>query len=272
VLAAVLAGCSGATPTTDAGMALRAESNAETITSNVASEEGAERQALTEEALADLDRAGAFLAAQQGFSFRADLSYDVMQSDGALLEFGGTREITVRRPDRLRLEATGRDGSTKTLTFDGAKISIDLPEHRAYVSIARPGSLYAALDHLVEGLGIPAPLEDLVGEDFASKVRSRIGAAYFVDSARLGDRLCDQLIYRLPDVDVQLWIEQGDRPLLCRISITYLREPGPPQFRASFREWNLATDVSDARFSFEPAAGARRLSVEQVERDVGEGQ
>ena len=231
----------------------------------------AERDALTEDALIDLDRAGAFLSAQQHFSFRADLSYDVMQPDGALLEFSGTREITVRRPDRLRLETTDRNGATKILTFDGTTISVDLPGHRAYVSIERPGTLYAALDHLVEDLGIPAPLEDLVGENFAAKVRPRIESAYFVDRVLFGDRHCEQLIYRLPEVDVQLWIEEGDRPLLCGLSITHLQELGSPQFRARFEDWNVDADVSDARFSFQPAKGARRIPVRKVVSTGEEG-
>ncbi len=232
--------------------------------------QGAQRQALTQEALADLDRAGAFLGAQSRFSFRADLSYDVMQEDGLLLEFGGTREITVRRPDRMRFDAADRGGATKTLTFDGKTISVDLPGHKAYVSIERPGTLYAAIDHLVDDLGVPAPLEDLIGENFAAKVRPRIQSGYFVESEVFGNRRCNHLAYRLPDVDVQVWIEQGERPLLCRISITYLHEPGRPQFRAQLSDWNLEADVADARFAFQPATGARRIPVQKVAQAKGE--
>ena len=84
-----------------------------------------QKEALTQEALADLDRAGTFLGAQSRFSFRADVSYDVMQDDGLLLEFGGRREIAVRRPDRVRFETTDRSGATKTLTFDGKTIFVE---------------------------------------------------------------------------------------------------------------------------------------------------
>jgi len=270
-LAATLAGCAGATSARNTAATATALAEAGSAPGDADPEARAQRQALTEEAVADLDRAGAFLAAQQRFSFRADLSYDVMQPDGVMLEFGGARVFTVRRPDRLRIESTQRSGGEKTLTFDGKAISIDLPDHRAYVSIDRPGTLYAAIDHLVDELGIPAPLEDLLGENFTAKVRPRIESGYFVQSVQLGDRRCEHLIYRLPEVDVQLWIEEGDRPLLCRISIRHLGEPGRPQFRAWIRDWKLGADVSDARFSFEPAAGTKRLPVHEVELGEGEG-
>jgi hypothetical protein len=218
-------------------------------------------QIYTEQALADLERASAFLATQPRFAFRAVLAYDVLQEDGLLLELGGTRKILVRRPDRVRFEATDRSGATKTLYFDGTTLSVDLPEHGAYVSIERPGTLYSAVNHLVDDLGIPAPLEDLVGLDFSAKVRPRIESGYYVDTDVFDGRRCLQLAYRMPDIDVQFWLEEGERPLPCRIVITYRSEPGRPQFRAQLLDWDLAPEVPDATFQFTPAAGAERVPV-----------
>jgi hypothetical protein len=225
LLAALAAGCSEPAQTPVDPSTSKSLDAAATAGTESDPEELALRRTLTGEALADLHRAGAFLGAQPHFSFRADLSYDVMQPDGQLLEFGGVRRVVVRRPDRMRFEVTDRSGATKTLTFDGATVSVDLPDHDAYVSIERPGSLYAAIDHLA---------------------------------------------YRLPDADVQLWIEQGERALPCRLSVTYLHEPGQPQFRAQLSSWDLEPDVSDARFAFEPPAGAQRILVRKVVR-AGEG-
>jgi hypothetical protein len=266
LLAALAAGCSEPAQTPVDPSTSKSLDAAATAGTESDPEELALRRTLTGEALADLHRAGAFLGAQPHFSFRADLSYDVMQPDGQLLEFGGVRRVVVRRPDRMRFEVTDRSGATKTLTFDGATVSIDLPDHDAYVSIERPGSLYAAIDHLVDDLGVPAPLEDLIGENFAAKVRPRIESGYFVGTDAFGERRCDHLAYRLPDADVQLWIEQGERALPCRLSVTYLHEPGQPQFRAQLSSWDLEPDVSDARFAFEPPAGAQRIPVRKVVR------
>ncbi len=283
VLAALAVACSGSTVTSESPasanvsetQSIEGATEPSVISDDSAvtaqsPEQRVESQALTHEALSDLDRAGAFLAAQSRFSFHAELSYDVMQADGEQLEFGGSREFTVRRPDRMRFEATDRGGAAKTLTFDGTTIFVDLPSQKAYVSIERPGTLYAAIDHLVDDLGVPAPLEDLIGMNFAAEIRPRIQSGYFVGSAVFGNRRCDHLAYRLPHVDVQMWIEQGERPLPCRISITYLREPGQPQFRAQLSDWNLEPDVADSRFTFEPPDGALRVPVQKIKRARGE--
>jgi len=220
----------------------------------------------TSEALADLDRSAAFLASQPRFAFRAIISHDVLQQNGQLLEFGGTRQITVRRPDRMRFDSTDRSGASKSLYFDGQTISVDLPGHRAYVAIERPGTLYAALDHLVDDLGIPAPLHELLSENFGEKIRSRIESGYFVESTVLGDRTCAHWAYRTSEVDVQLWLEEGARPLPCRLVIRYLREPGRPQFQAQIEDWNLTPEASDAIFEFHPPPDADRIPVTKAGR------
>ena len=54
------------------------------------------------EALQALKRMSDYLAAQKNFSFTADVGYDVRQTGGQMLEFGGSRNVTVRQPHRIR--------------------------------------------------------------------------------------------------------------------------------------------------------------------------
>ena len=85
----------------------------------------------TADALVSLKRSADFLAGQKSYSFGADLSYDVLQPNGQLLEFGGTRDVLMRRPDRLRVEAVDRDGDVMKLLFDGQSILVDMPAEDA---------------------------------------------------------------------------------------------------------------------------------------------
>jgi hypothetical protein len=189
----------------------------------------------------------------------------VLQGNGQLLEFGGGHEITLRRPDRLRIQVARRDGQSKVLYFDGSAISIDLPGHGAFVREERPGTAYAALDYLVEELGVPAPLEDLISENFASGVKDRIGSGFYVGPAELTGRTCEHLAFRLPEVDVQLWVEAGARPLICRIVITHKSFEGNPQFRATLHDWDLTPETPETLFHFEPEEGSERLVVGSID-------
>jgi len=226
----------------------------------------------TAAAKAALKRSADFLAEQERFGFSARLRYDVVQANGQKLQFGGTRKVTVRRPDRLRMEATTREGERRTVYFDGEKISIDLPEEEAYVSVSKPGTLDAAIDYLVDDLETPAPLHEFLKTNFYTDVADNIRSGYYVGSETLGEQNCDHLAFRLPEVDVQIWIAEGEKPLPCAVVITYKREAQSPQFGARFEDWDLSPKASDKVFDFEPSKGAERITFLAATAAAGEAE
>ena len=95
-------------------------------------------------------------------------------------------------------------------------------------------------------------------------VDSAHGAGYYVGRSDIAGRPCEHLAFRLPEVDVQLWIEEGDRPLIARIVITHKLDEGNPQFRATLHDWDLAPETPETLFYFEPEEGKERLLVESI--------
>jgi hypothetical protein len=274
-LSIALAGCSEASNAPEATTDAAVEGAAEAVAA-----EGEERvaeaaleeviRAHTEPALAVLKRSADFLAQQQSFSFEARLGSEVLQVTGQKLEFGGTRKATVRRPDRLRVEVKQRDGEERTLFFDGETISVDIPSDKAYVSVRHPGTLDAALDYLVEDLGTPAPLEDFLSSNFYSEVEGKIESGFYVQDATIAGRLCEHLAFRSSEVDLQIWIESGDRPLPRRLVITYKAAEGSPQFWAQFSDWDLSPETPDSLFAFAPPEGAKQLAVWAIVQETTE--
>ena len=135
-------------------------------------------EADTEAARAILKHSADFLAGQERFGFTAVISYDVLQANGQKLEFGATREVTVRRPDRMRIDTMTREGERRSVYFDGERIAIDLPADDAYVVVNKPGSLDAAVDYLVDDLDTPSPLHDFYKSNFYTDMVDRIRSAF----------------------------------------------------------------------------------------------
>jgi hypothetical protein len=227
-------------------------------------------QANTDEVKGLLKQSADFLAAQPRFGFRAHLGYDVVQLNGQKLEFGATRKVTLRRPDHLRAEATQRDGDRRTLFFDGEQIAIDMPGEKAYVAVKKPGTLDAAIDYLVDDLDTPSALHDFVSSNFYDDVEDKIRAGFYVEEAAIGERRCHHLAFRTSEVDVQIWIEDGERPLPCRLVITHKREAGGPQFWAQFHDWDLSPKVPDSLFEYTPPEGAERLALQTAIQEIRE--
>ena len=211
------------------------------------------------EALAELKLTADFLAAQKSLYLEAALGYDVVQANGQKLEFGGSRKITMRRPDRVKAEAESREGTEGTLFFDGKSISINLEEENAYVSVEKPGSLDAAFDYLAEDLGVPTPLADLLSSNFFTDIADRIVAGFIVGESRIGDAECIHVAFSTEDLDVQMWIEDSDRPLPHRFVITYREAEGSPQFWAQLMNWNLKPKTPDSLFVYTPPEGSERI-------------
>lgn len=250
-----------ATPVSDAdaGAALAPE---------IAAARDAKRIALTKDALDRLVTAAEFLSGVPSYRFEADSSFDVLQSNGQMLEFGDTRTATVRRPDRLRVDVRRRGGEQLALYFDGQHLSVDLPMHDAFVRVEKPGTIDGMLDYASTGLQMPIPLERFLSSNFAAESLERIETGYFVDVEQIGDRWCEHFAYRMPDVDLELWIEEGDRPLPCRLVISYKREAGDPEFVAQFRGWDLAPEAPDSLFAFAPSESAEHLAVQTVTQAI----
>jgi hypothetical protein len=205
------------------------------------------------EALDALRAMSEFLAGQEHFRFSAEIAWDAVQPKGQMLEFGGSRHITVRRPDRLRVKAQRRDGESQLFRFDGQQISFWVPDEKAYVAIEKPGALDAALDYLVDDLDVPMPMADFVYSDLYAGVADRIVTAMVVDEETIAGTDCLHLGFTMEEADFQLWIASGEQPLPVR------HAPGRPQFRAGLSNWSFGIDTPDDLFDFVPPEGAERI-------------
>jgi hypothetical protein len=215
-----------------------------------AQEKKAAASVIDKKAMATLIRMAEFLAKAQRFSVTTDIGYEVEQDWGQKLEFGTTRNITVRRPDRLAVDITDRDGTRRGFRFDGKQIAFFGVDEKAYATAQKAGNLDAAIAYFKQDLHMPLPLAELVSNDLPKILKERTKEAYAVEGATIGGTRCDHLALRSDLVDAQIWIAKGDQPLPQRIIITYKREPGQPDFWANFRGWSLSPETPDSLFTF----------------------
>jgi hypothetical protein len=226
-------------------------------------EETAVAQSATEAAVDLLQQMSAFLAAQSRLAFEADVAYDVLQANGELIEFGATRRVVVRRPDRAFVEARGRDGERRLFYFDGQEIAFALPEPMIYATAEAPGTLDEAIDDLATR-GIPMPLAELISSDLWAAIGTKIESGSVIGTELLDNTACDHVAFRTAGIDFELWIGSEGEPLPYRLIIRYRDEPQNPAFRASFRAWDLDPPTPDGRFDFTSPAAAERVPFEDL--------
>ena len=79
---------------------------------------------------------------------------------------------------------------------------------------------------------------------------------------------CEHLAFTQGNIDWQLWIEDGPRPVPRKFVITYKDEPDSPQFTAVFSNWDFTTELPDFLFTFEPPTGASRIKVSEMKAEI----
>jgi hypothetical protein len=103
------------------GLAAAAAIGAVTTTASPVRAANPPKPAISEEASAAVTQMGKTLLADQ-FSFRARTLRVYAEANGQPLHIAHSMKVTLRRPDRLLVDLTGDDGSTK-LTYDGKTVT-----------------------------------------------------------------------------------------------------------------------------------------------------
>jgi hypothetical protein len=200
-----------------------------------------------------------FFAKAPAFSVTIRSGYDAIQADGQVIEFGEQRRILLQRPDRVRVEVDRSDGDQGLVLFDGKGITAFKADDNVYARAEKPGTVDDALIYLVRDLQLTMPMARMFHTDFPQQMEKMLTSISYVEENVLFDVPTDHLAVRSAEVDMQVWVAQGEQPLPRRIVLTYKKAPGQPQYRAELSEWDLAPKIAADSFTFTPPAGAEQI-------------
>lgn len=223
-------------------------------------------QVVSPEAQAVLDRMTAYLRGLQSFSIETQASRDEVVAFGYKLQNNEHSDIVVQRPNKLRADISG-DIRNRTIVYDGAKLTMYSPDDAAYVRAAAPDSLASLIDGLLEA-GVEMPLVDVLYQATAGTLTEAVRSGILVGESNIEGVSSDHLAFRQANIDWQLWVEQGDRPLPRKILITTRHEVGDPQYQAILR-WNLKPNIGSSTFAFAPPNGTTEIPFDNAASSEG---
>ena len=211
-----------------------------------------------------------FLSRAPKFSVTIRSGYDAVQDSGQKIEFGETRAVTVKRPDRFRSETERNDGDKGLTVFNGKDILVYNETENFFALESKPGTIDQAINHFVKDLQMHMPLAMLYMSTLPAELDKRILETSIVEETVSGKDVYDHVAARTQAVDIQVWVDQGKNPLPRRVVLTYKDEEGQPQFWAEFTRWNMNPKVDESKFTFTPPKDAERIQfVSQVRRPKG---
>jgi hypothetical protein len=205
----------------------------------------------------------AFLTKNKAFAFEAEERFDEIPSGQPRTLLSNVRRVGVQRPNKLVADAEG-DTLSRSVWFDGQTFSVFDRTQNVYASVPMPGSIDSALDTLAEKYGVAVPLADLLYNDPYTVLTGDVTYSRYLGLHLAADVLCHHLVFSQPTIEWQIWIDAGDQPFIRQLAISYVREPGEPQYVATLRKWRLLEALPDDLFRFEPPEGAQRVDAQSL--------
>jgi hypothetical protein len=199
-----------------------------------------------------------FLKSQPQFSFKAEVADDQVYYGGKKLQYGMDMEIMVRRPDHLRVNAEG-DLVDKQLYFDGKTLTLYDKDHNVYGAMTAPPDIEGALEKANQDFGLRVALTDLASPRLCELLTQGIKHALYVGLHKVRGVPCHHLSLDSEAVQLQVWVEAGDKPVPRKIVMTHKRATGSPQWTAYISDWNFSPQLPDELFAFTTPEGAEKI-------------
>ena len=187
-------------------------------------------------------------------------SLDVVTNNGQRIQLDGTTHYKVRKPGFVI--DYNSDIKSRRFIYDGKTFTVYSPKLGYYASVPAPGTNKEVLDTIYNKFGISLPLEDLFrwGDGSNEDRIKALESAYKVGTATIDGFETDHYAFREPDVDWEVWIQQGDQPLPRKLVIIDRNDPARPTF-ISRMSWKVNPTFTDADFTFVPDANAKKIQL-----------
>jgi hypothetical protein len=201
-----------------------------------------------------------YLTSLGSFRFHGSSVTDVVTHDGQKIQVVAAQNVELKRPNRLRTERQD-PRMDAVVRYDGRQLSVYGKRTGYYATAPMPPRIDDAVDVARRRYGIDAPAADLFGEHPYDTLMEDVVVGHYIGLEPIEGIPCHHLAFQGRDVDWQIWIEDGERPLPRRYVITSKHDPTQPEFGVMLTNWEPNARIADHDFVFQPPPGATRIEL-----------
>ena len=209
-------------------------------------------------AVAALQKMGAFLQTLQTMQVHSEMTTDDVMSSGQKVQYEGTVDLKVRRPDRLTVDISS-DRRNERIFYDGKTFTVYQPTLGYFASFNAPATLHELVDVLEKKYAVDLPLADLFRLGTSQEQLRAIQGARMIGYSTIKGSVCAHYAFHQADVDWELWIQEGAQPLPRKLVITTLGDKTEPQ-HTSVMTWDLSPKLDEQMFVFAAPSNATRIN------------
>jgi hypothetical protein len=209
-----------------------------------------------------IERMSAKLTAAPVFSVTTSEIRDEIRSSGASEQVTLTRATVVHKPDRFYSVVTG--GRHNEVWYDGVGLTLVLHNEKVFAQSRAPETIDKTLDALYERYGLSTPISDYVYTSPAKTLLTDKTTGGWVGRETAGDQQLDHLAFKDTGVTWEIWIPAVGDPLPQRTVTQFEDNRQVRKIETTFKDWNLAPQIPDNRFS--PTVPADYEGIAMVQR------
>jgi hypothetical protein len=200
------------------------------------------------------------MASVDTYSVHIEKQFDVIRLDGAKVLYSGALDVLVSREGGLHIDY-GDDISAKEVWYDGSALTIMDHLENVYVRTPAAGRVNDMVVDVNERFGLELPLAPLLEYTKPDDFEAAVQSATYLGLHDAAGESCHHALYRGANIDLQLWIATGDKPLLRKMVVTFWNIEGGPQQSLVFSDWDLKPEIDRRSFEADIPDGAVRTEV-----------
>lgn len=198
------------------------------------------------------------LAAARAMSFTAVVTYESPSRLGIPLAYTTRSEVTLQRPDKLRVITVG-DGPATEFYYNGKTMTAFAPAENLIAVADAPPTIDATLKSVYNSAATYFPFADLIVSDPYKDLFDGLILAFYIGQSKVvGGTTTDMVAYANNDVFVQIWIGAEDKlPRMLRA--VYRTDPSRLRHQLEISNWQLDPAVPEDAFALKNAGSAKPM-------------
>lgn len=199
-----------------------------------------------------------FIASQRNISIAFDSDVEVLTQELQKIQFTSSGSVLMSRPNKLRVTRTG-GYSHAEIVFDGKAATLLNKDANVYARLETSGSIDQLVDQLRSDHSIVAPGADLLLVNVLGNLMDGVIDGKHIGIGVVDGVECEHLAFRTPELDWQIWIETGSRPIPRKYVITSKAVTAAPQYTLRIKEWRTDPEINADSFAFKAPQAATEV-------------
>lgn len=199
-----------------------------------------------------------YLGNLKSFSFEFDVDDEYVLRTGEKLQISAWGTTTIVRPGKGHVVRRGGLADVDMI-YDGKVFTVYGRKTNSYAQKEIAGTLDVVIDTLRDDTGLHLAAGDLLYSDVGEGLVSDAESGKYWGTTLINGIECHYISFRARNLDYQIWIATGDKPLPIKYVITSKWVTGAPQYAIRINKWDTNPKIDASQFTFTPPAAATKL-------------